>query len=311
MRIVFCGSGEFGIPTLRALAAGGQEIVGVFTQPARPAGRHGKITPTAIALAAEELALPVTAAEDINADDCAADIEKLAPDVLLVIDFGQKISKRVRAAAALAAINLHGSLLPELRGAAPINWAIIRGYKTTGVTVIDLVDRMDAGAILASRRTDISPGETAEELYRRLSELGVEAVAETLEMLAPGKCEGVEQDESLVTKAPRLKKSDGRIDWTAEAETVRNLIHGTWSWPGGQTRYVGPDGKNIDVIVARAVALEDNLPEGRPGTVAEDLTVACGRGRIEIIQIKPAGRRLMKWRDFVNGYRVKAGARFE
>ncbi len=310
MRIIFCGSGDFGVPTLRELAAGGDEIARVFTQPPRPAGRRGKITPTPVALAAEELALPVVAAEDINADEHAAEIERLGPDVLLVIDFGQKISRRVRSAARLGAINLHGSLLPELRGAAPVNWAIIRGYEKTGVSVIALADRMDAGAIFSRRATDIRPDETAGELRRRLADMGVEAVAETLAMLAAGKRKGAEQDDSLATTARRLKKADGLIDWSCDAATVRNLIHGTWPWPGGQTQYVAADGKATNVVIAKAAALEADPLQGQPGTVDDNFKVSCGGGRLEIFQLKPAGRRMMEWRDFVNGYRVTKGAMF-
>ena len=311
MRIIFCGSGDFGVPTLRALAAGGDEIARVFTQPARPAGRGGKITPTPVASAAEELALPTVAAEDINADEHAAAIEALAPDVLLVIDFGRKIGRRVRAAATIGAINLHGSLLPELRGAAPVHWAIIRGYEKTGVSVIALADRIDAGAIFSRRATDIRPDERADELRRRLADLGVEAVAETLAMLAAGRQEGDQQDDSIATAAPRLEKSDGLIDFSADAVVVRNLIHGCWPWPGGQTQYVAADGKVTGVVIARAAALEADKSKGSPGSIGDDFKVACGKGRLEILQIKPAGRRLMEWRDFVNGYRISTGARFE
>jgi methionyl-tRNA formyltransferase len=311
MRIVFCGSGDFGIPVLRALATGEQEILRVYTQPARPAGRRGKITPTPIALAAEELSLAVVEADDINTAEHAAEIEALNPDVLLVIDFGQKIGRPVRSAAGLGAINLHGSLLPELRGAAPVNWAIIRGYEKTGVSVIALADRMDAGAVFARRATDIRPDETADELRRRLADMGVEAMDETLAILKSGKSEGDRQDDSLATKAPKLKKSDGLIDFSADSVAVRNLIHGCWTWPGGQTQYIAADGKAIGVVIARAVAIETGEHNDSPGSIGDDLTVACGRGRLEILQLKPAGKRLMEWRDFVNGYRVTSGARFE
>ncbi len=311
MRIVFCGSGDFGIPTLRHLVGAAHEVAGVFTQPPRRAGRGGKRRPTPAADVAEELALPTFPVDDINAADGVAAIAALAPDVMIVVDFGQMIRRPARDAAALGAYNLHGSLLPALRGAAPVNWAIIRGCTVTGVTVFRLVDRMDAGAVLASRSTDLGGEETAEELRSRLAQLGVEAVAETLEMLAAGRAEGVEQDESRATRAPRLGKADGAIDFSADAVTIRNLIHGTWPWPGGQARYVPRDGRAADVIIARAAVAEAGHSPLAPGTVAEDLTVAAGRGRLAIRQIKPAGRRLMTWRDFVNGYRAAPGARFE
>jgi len=310
MRIVFCGSGDFGIPTLRALVSGGHEIPLVVTQPPRPAGRGGRLSPTPLSRVAEELALPVVAAEDINAPAHVAAIARLRPDVVLVIDFGQKIGPEVRAAGAHGAVNLHGSLLPALRGAAPVNWAIIRGLETTGVTTFFIVERMDAGRVLCQRATAIAPEETAEELRHRLAELGVEAVAETLAMLEAGRVEGVEQDESLATKAPRLRKSDGRIDFSADAVTIRNLIHGCWPWPGGQAQYVSAEGKVTPVVIARARALEGDASGLEPGSIGADHTVAAGRGRVEILQIRPAGRRLMNWGDFVNGYRAGPGARF-
>ena len=313
MRIVYCGSGDFGIPTLERLAGGqsGHDIVGVLTQPPRRAGRGGKLRPTAVAQFAEHLSLPVSAVDDINADENVAAIAALAADVMLVADFGQMILRQAREAVAAGAFNLHGSLLPKLRGAAPVNWAIIRGFTQTGVTVIRLVDRMDAGEIFCRLATDIGPDETAEQLRRRLAELGVEAVVETLKTLAGGRTHGQAQDESQATRAPRLSKADGVIDFSADAGTIRNLIHGTWPWPGGQARYVGPDARTADVVIARAAAVEAAPSPLPPGTVTEDLTVATGEGRLAVLEIKPAGRRLMAWRDFVNGYHAGPGAKFE
>lgn len=309
MRIVFCGSGDFGIPALRALVGGEHEVSLVFTQPPRRAGRGGKLRPTPVSVAAEELHLPVTAAADINADDSAAAIAAPAPEALVVADFGQMIGPAVRDVAPHGAINVHGSLLPELRGAAPVNWAIIRGHEQTGVTVFRIVAAMDAGAVFCQKATPVDPDETADELRARLAELGAAAVMETLAMFAAGRCEGQEQDHSRATPAPRLKKSDGLIDFSAGAVAVRNRIHGTWPWPGGQAVYVCAAGKPVPVVIARAaVAAESG--QHAPGEIQKDLTVGCGRGRLEIRQIKPAGRRLMDWRDFVNGYRVGPGARF-
>jgi len=308
MRIVFCGSGEFGIPTLRALA-GGHEVAAVLTQPPRRAGRGGKVRPTPAATAAEELSLAVEAVEDINDPARVAAIAALSADAMVVADFGQMIRLPAREAVGLGAINLHGSLLPELRGAAPVNWAIIRGHTATGVTAFRLVDRMDAGPIFATRRTEIAPDETADVLRGRLAELGVEAVVEALEMLAAG-AEPTDQDDSQATAAPRLKKSDGLIDFSAGAVAIRNLIHGTWPWPGARAKYVPVEGKPIEVQIARAAAVEGAGAPGQPGEILTDLTVATGSGRLEIVEIKPAGRRLMAWRDFANGYRAGPGAKF-
>ncbi|HET6427169.1 MAG TPA: methionyl-tRNA formyltransferase [Phycisphaerae bacterium] len=310
MKIVFCGSGRFGLPTLARLVGAGHEVVGVLTQPPRPAGRGGKVRPTPVSEAASERHLPATPVADINDPAVVASIEAMDADVMLVADFGQMIKAPARSATRCGAFNLHGSLLPALRGAAPINWAIIRGLQRTGVTVFALLDRMDAGEIFSQRETLIEPAETAEELEARLAALGVQAVDETLAKLAAGADRGTPQDESLVTLAPRLKKSDGRIDFAADAVAIRNLIHGSWPWPGGQARYEPAEGKGLDVTIARAAVAEAAGQAGPPGAVLGDLTIAAGAGRVEIVELKPAGKRRMAWRDFVNGHHVAPGARF-
>jgi methionyl-tRNA formyltransferase len=228
---------------------------------------------------------------------------------MVVVDFGQMIRRAARRAVGVA-FNLHASLLPALRGAAPVNWAIIRGHATTGVTTFRLVDSLDAGPIFVQRSTPISPEETAEELRDRLAALGAEAVAETLAMVAAAG-RPVEQDHARATSAPKLTKADGRIDFSADAAQIVRRIHGTWPWPGGQARYVSPAGRNVEVIIARAAVAAGTAGEtGECGAVCPDLTVSAGAGRVRIIQIKPAGGRLMEFRAFVNGYRVGVGARF-
>ena len=310
MKVLFCGSGRCGLPTLRRLAGDEHQVVGVLTQPPRRAGRGARLRPTPVAELAGQLGLPVKAVEDINDPQVVSEMVAAGADVTVVVDFGQKLGAESRSASRLGAYNMHASLLPELRGAAPINWAIIRGYERTGVTTFRMVDAMDAGEIFSQRQTRIRPEETAEELEARLAELGVETVLETLEKLAAGELRGRPQDHSRATRAPRLRKSDGRIDFAADAVSIRNLIHGTWPWPGGQARYLSPAGRVVDVIIGRARALAGGEVSAQPGTVLDDLTVATGRGRLEILEIKPANRRLIPWRDFINGYRVRAGARF-
>lgn len=311
MRIVFCGSGEFGVPTLRVLAASRHQVAGVVTQPARPAGRGGHERATPISLVARELGLEAHAVEKINQPESIELLRRFAADVLMVVDFGQFIKLPAREAFGVGAFNLHGSLLPALRGAAPVNWAIIRGLRETGVSTFRLVDRMDAGDIFARRAMPLTPDLTAEDLRPRLAELGVEAVMETLDRIEAGQTAGEPQDEGLATLAPKLKKSDGLIDFGHPAGKIRDLIHGTWPWPGGQARYVSAAGKAIEVVIARAAAHEGGAAACAAGRVLDDLTVATGSGRLEIVQIKPAGSRLMAWSAFVNGYRVAPGAGFE
>jgi len=308
MRILLCGSGSFGIPSMKAILSSAHAIAGIVTQPARRAGRGGKSRVTPVAQCAADLALSATEFENVNSPECIEFIRQLSPDVIFVVDFGQFISASVRELAPLGAFNLHGSLLPALRGAAPVNWAIIRGSEVTGVTTFSLVDRMDAGPVYASKRTEISPDETADQLRARLGELGAALVLETLEDLESGGGLPLEQDESMATKAPKLAKSDGWLDFQTDAVTIRNRIHGTWPWPGGQAVYVGSKrSKQQLVTIARAFA-EDG--QGKPGLVSDDLLVGTGEGMLRILQVKPAGRKLMDWKDFVNGYRVSSGDRF-
>ncbi|HUS90514.1 MAG TPA: methionyl-tRNA formyltransferase [Phycisphaerae bacterium] len=310
MRIVYCGSGAFSVPSFQAVLASGHEVVGVVTQPARPAGRGGKVRPTPLAEAARQAGREVHEYPDINAEEAVEQLRRLRPDVLCVVDFGQLISRAVMDSAPLGAMNLHASLLPKLRGAAPINWAILRGHKRTGVTTFRIVKAMDAGPIYLQRATDIGPDETAEQLKRRLAGMGAELVCETLGLLASGWAEATEQDHAQATLAPRLKKGDGVIDWTADAEGICNLARGSWPWPGAQTTLCLSDGRSMPVALAAAEVAE-GASRGGPGTLDEELAASTGRGRVRVRQIRPAGKRLMEWQDFVNGYRPRAGDRFE
>ena len=309
MRILFCGSGEFAIGTLRAILARGHDVVDVITQPARRGGRGGHLRATPLSEAAGQLGLTVRERENINTDQNVDAIRRGAPDVICVVAFGQLIRKCVRQTARLDTINLHASLLPALRGAAPINWAIIRGLRHTGVSVFSLVDRMDAGEVYLQGETDISPDETAEELGRRLATIGADTMCDTLDMLAAGDAKGQPQDESAATTAPRMNKSDGIIDWSADAEVIRNLVHGTWPWPGGRSVFSPSGGRTVPVTIARA-SVEGGQASRPPGQLDADLCVAAGGGRVRICQIKPAGGQMMDWCDFVNGYRARQGDTF-
>ncbi|MFP3938525.1 MAG: methionyl-tRNA formyltransferase [Phycisphaerae bacterium] len=311
MRLIFCGSGTFAVPTLRALAESQHELACVITQPPRPAGRSRKCRPTPLADAAAEMDLDLCEFEDINSPDAVDRMQSAGADAICVVDYGQFIARQVRELTPRGAFNLHASLLPEMRGAAPINWAIIRGYKRTGVTTFKIVREMDAGPVYLQRATDIEPHETAEELRDRLAPMGAEVVLETIGLLTGDWAEATEQDHSSATYAPRLKKSDGVIDFSADAASIRNLIHGAWPWPGGQAEFQGRHKGRIRVVLARASVAEGGTPDDQPGAVCEDLSVATGGGRLAIHAIKPAGGRLMQWRDFVNGYRVQSGDRFE
>lgn len=311
MRIVFCGCGDVAAPCLEALQAGGHEVAAVYTQPPRRAGRGSHLRATVCDNLAHELGLVVVQADDINSPEHVAGIRRLRPELIVVVDFGQKVGAAVRDLAPLGAINLHASLLPQLRGAAPVNWAILHGLTRTGVTTFRLVDRMDAGPILLQEALDIEPEETAEELRARLAALGARLLLRTAEELAAGQIAPAEQDESQATKAPKLSKADGRIDFAAPALDVVNRIRGAWPWPGAFADFIHADRPPARVIFARARALLTGEPDPLPpGVVGDDQAVGSGGGRVQILELKVAGKRLMNWRDFINGYRVASGDRF-
>jgi methionyl-tRNA formyltransferase len=231
MRLIFLGSGAFAQPTLRWLAASEHEIVRVITQPARGSGRGRRVTRTPVQALAEELNLPVSAFEDINAPEVVTDLRALNASLGVVIAFGQRIGKELRESLPGGFINLHASLLPKYRGAAPINWAIIRREELTGCTVFRIVGPMDAGPILARDVTEIKPLETAGELHDRLAEIGVNTVQKALELFSGGHVpEGTPQLESEASKAPKLSKGDGLVDFGDEAGTVTARIHGLTPW---------------------------------------------------------------------------------
>ncbi|HEY3243934.1 MAG TPA: methionyl-tRNA formyltransferase [Phycisphaerae bacterium] len=324
MRIVLFASGEFALPTLRWLCSSPYEVARVVTQPDRLSGRGRRPTPTAVRELAEQYHLPVLASEDVNAPAVLDDLARLSARLGLVIAFGQKLGSRLTVRAAESAstspavfrcgcVNLHASLLPRHRGAAPVNYAILSGDEETGVTVFRLTERIDAGDILETRRTRIREAETADELHDRLAEIGVEAVQAALGLFE-NKQEPVGTPQPLegATRAPKLRKEDGWIDFARPARDVANQIRGLWSWPGAACDYVSKDGLRRErVILARARASEPQASAGLPpGTLDGSLLAAAGTGAIEILEIKPASGRLMSWRDFVNGHRVAIGDRF-
>lgn len=303
MKIVFLGSGAFGLPTLRRLAAS-HEVIGVVTQPDRPAGRGSRMTPTPIgAWAAEHLSgVPLLKPDRINHADATERVRAWACDAWVVIAYGQKLGPALLADR--FAVNLHASLLPRWRGAAPINHAVLAGDAETGNSVIFLADRMDAGAVLGQSRRPIGPGQTAGELHDLLAEDGPGLVERVLADHAAGTLNPVAQDESLVTLAGKLSKADGVMDWSLPADAARRRINGLSPWPGVTAEHAGRSLKLLRAEPGPAVS-----EQRRPGEVVDPEAglVACGSGVVTLREVQPAGRTPMGFAAWANGRKVRAG----
>jgi methionyl-tRNA formyltransferase len=312
MRIVFIGSGEFALPTLRWLAQSEHEVPLIITQPARPSGRGRKTTPTSVRTLADTLGLEVLETHEVNAPELISRLRSLDARLGLMIAFGQKLGDELLGTFPAGCINLHASLLPKYRGAAPINWAIARGEERTGCTVFRVVERMDAGPILVSRWTAIKPEETAGELHDRLAAIGVDAVGAALALYEGDALpEGTLQNEDEATTAPKLKKSDGFVRFDRPTQTVIRHIHAMTPWPGAACRFQSAEGRWEKVALTRVRKAEDPTSSTTtPGTIDKRRYVAALDGFVEILEIKPSSGRIMTWEDYVNGRHVAAGDSF-
>jgi methionyl-tRNA formyltransferase len=302
LRIAFAGSGAFGLPTLERLAGLG-EIVLAISAPPRPAGRGLASTPTPIAAAAAAMGLPLLETPNLNEAASLARLRQASPQVLVVIAFGQKLSPEVVATA--FSINLHASLLPKYRGAAPIARAIMGGEEETGVCVISIAERMDAGAIHAVRRTPIDPLETAGELHDRLAALGPEAVEETIRAWQRGALPVLPQDESRATRAPKIGRGDAVVDFAGSATDLRGWIHGLSPRPGCTIRL--GEGRGAGSLRLLRVAADRTLAAGPPGSIDADGTIACGVGSLRLLEVQPAGGRAMPWAAWRQGHPIPPG----
>ncbi len=319
MKIVYLGSGEFGIESLNALAGSGHSLQFIVTQPSHPAGRGRKPRPTPVARWANTHSTPFIETEDVNTPQVIEKVAHYEPDLIVVIAFGRKIGNELinlppflLSQESTGAINVHASLLPKYRGAAPVNWAIINGEKQTGISIITLAEKMDAGKILAQEKTDILENETAGELHDRLAQMAAPLLLETIDKIADGTAVYIEQDHSRATLAPKLKKSDGFIDFNAPASSLRRKILGFWPWPGASATYTSKKtSKSIRVTIAMAEVIGASNPTDLPaGTLDENLNVICGQDALKITKIKPTGSRLMDFKDFVNGRQTRPGDLF-
>jgi methionyl-tRNA formyltransferase len=312
MKIIYLGSGEFGLECLNALARSGHSLQFIVTQPPHPAGRGRKPRPTPVARWADAHSIPFIETYDVNTPSAMEKIAAKEPDLIVVIAFGQKIGNGLINLPPKGAINVHASLLPKCRGAAPVNWAIINGEKQTGISIIALAEKMDAGDILAQSETDIAADETAGRLHDKLAQIAAPLLLKTIDSIANGTAVYTEQDHSKATLAPKLKKSDGFLDFNEPAELLRRKICGFWPWPGASAMYLSKKTeKSLRVTIAMAEVVETSNPVNLPpGTLDENLNVICGQNALKITEIKPTGSHLMNFRDFVNGQHTQPGDRF-
>jgi methionyl-tRNA formyltransferase len=304
MRLVYFGSGAFGMPTLARLV-GSQDVALVVTQPDRRAGRGRHLTPTPVAEYASEHGIETLKPDDVNAAEVVERIRAIAADAFVVIAFGQKLG--VSLLDGVFAINLHGSLLPRYRGAAPINWAMIGGETETGVSVITLAQRMDAGEILATRSTAIDPLETAGELHDRLALLGPEAVVAALTAWRAGTLDAQVQDDAAATRAPKLAKTDGTVCFDRPAAAVRGRVHGLTPWPGcivDMSRPPEAPSGSLKLLRVESIATDAGGP---PGALAEDGLVACAEGAVRLLEVQPPGGRAMTFEAYRNGHGIVSG----
>jgi methionyl-tRNA formyltransferase len=310
LRLGFFGTPAFAVPSLEALASSRHEVAAVITQPDRPRGRGQHVTPEAVKVKATELGLPVLQPERLGDEAFVRALEGLQLDLAVVVAYGRILTPRVLAAPAGGFINVHASLLPRWRGAAPVHRAILAGDTRTGVTIMRVVQKLDAGNILMTKAVDIGANETSVELGTRLAALGAALLVTAVDVLADGPVTGHVQDEALATYASRLERRESRLDWAQPAAAVHNHIRGLQPWPmaasileGGRIAFVRSE------VASEQPAMAD------PGTVVavhpDALDVAARPGVVRITELQPEGRRAMPVRAFLGGRSVAAGGRFE
>ena len=307
MRVVFMGTPEFAVPSLKALLDAGYGVVGVFTQPDRPVGRGHKLAACPVKKLAVERGVPVYQFERLRNEEGLACLRALTPDIVVTAAFGQILSQALLDVPKMGTVNVHASLLPAYRGAAPINWCILNGETKTGVTTMLTDAGVDTGAMLLRRETDIGETETAAELSARLSQLGAELLIETLKGYIAGEIAPTPQDERLASRQPMLKKEMGLIDWTRSAKEIACQARGLDPWPSAWTDYLGG---TLKIYRARPA-----VGEGEPGTVLrssakEGLFVACGEGALEVLEMQAPGGKRMSARAYLAGKKIEPGTRF-
>ena len=305
MRIVFMGTPDFAVPCLQRLLEDGHEVPAVFTQPDKPVGRHAVLTPPPVKQLPFSHGIPVYQPTKMRDGTVAALLRELAPDCLVVVAYGRILPQEILDVPPRGCVNIHGSLLPRYRGAAPIQWSVIRGETVTGVTSMFMDAGMDTGDIIDTLTTPIGENETAGELFERLAPLGARLLSTTLAAIADGTVTRRPQNDAEATMAPMLEKAMGRLDLTRPAQELHNQVRGMNPWPGA---FCTAGGKTLKIHETRVAA-----GSGAPGTLlcADPVTVACGEGALQLVTVQPEGKPRMAAEAWLRGARLPQGARLE
>jgi len=310
MRIVFIGTGEIGVPTLQALLKSEHEIVAVVTQPDKPVGRAQLVEPSAIkkaltggAAGGRPLSLPILQPARIKERQAIEEIRALEPNIIAVAAYGQILPPDVLEIPKIGCLNLHASLLPRWRGAAPIQAAIVAGDRETGITVMYMDEGLDTGDIMLQRKTTILPSDTGRSVHDRLANIAPDTLLNALRLLAEGNAPRIPQDNTLATYAPKLKREDGKIDWSESADVIERKIRAFNPWPGA---YMTIDGRNLKIFSGSVVDLN-----GKPGQILsgeKELVIAAGKGALSLSDVQLEGKRRMSASEFLRGHAVTGRA---
>ena len=304
MKIIYLGTPDFAVEPLKSIHNSNHQILAVVTQPDKPFGRKAVITPCAVKTTAQNLGLKTLSYDKIRLEG-VEDLKNLNPDIMVTCAFGQILSKEILDIAKYGVINIHASLLPKYRGSAPIQYSIINGDKTTGVTIMQTDVGVDTGDILIQKEIEISPSETAGELFERLSSLGAEIIVSALDKIEKGEIHKIKQDESLATHVKMLSKSDGLIDFSLSALKIKNLIRGLNPWPIAYTHY---GDKTLKVYKAEVVNQKGDI--GKVLSNQNELVIGCGENSISLLEVQLEGSKKMPIKDFLLGHKIEVGYEF-
>ena len=305
MRVVFMGTPDFAVPSLQILLDHGYEVCAVYTQPDKPKGRGHKLQPPPVKELALQHQIPVFQPATLRKEEVQAEIRSWNPDVIVVVAYGKLLPKAVLDAPKLGCVNVHGSLLPQYRGAAPIQWTVLNGDKVAGVTTMFMAEGMDTGDMLLKAETPVGEEETSGQLFDRLKDLGADLLLETLQGLEAGTLTSVPQDEAQATRAPMLSKELSQVDWTKSAQQVHDLIRGLNPWPSAVS-YL--DGRKLKLHASRV--REGSGEPGKPFAQDGALWVYCGQGALELTELQTENGKRMDGKSYLLGHPLQEGSHF-